>query len=147
MEKQEKGNDEVFLSKIFLIALQFLFPLFFLGIYALFDYYLLDWLREHYSVIVLFIYAGLSIIFFATPVGMIKYFSKTRMFNQWLLPLPYVLLPVVINAIHYSELGWRLQPLIHFITVVFYCLPLILASLIVALTLTIKDRKRTASQY
>ena len=83
---------------------------------------------------------------YAIPVFGLIYFVKKRPFNQWLLFVGFTLPPLLtflysyFRPVNYSP--EYLQYLMASLILIFYSAPFMVISLIIALVITIRDRRR-----
>jgi len=111
-----------------------------IGIYALYPFLLavtmvaLDIVDAYLTFDDRFLYIAL-IIYYITPLCGFFYFIKKRPFNQWLLPLGFIPMPIPIFIYEYIYF----RRIISFRIITEYIAPFIIISLIIALILSIID--------
>lgn len=73
------------------------------------------------------------------------YFIIKRPFNQWILCVGFVLTPVLPFIHDFIHPGW-FQYLATALALVYYTIPFVVVSLIIALIITLKDRHKATSR-
>lgn len=84
-------------------------------------------------------YGFLIVSYILTAYGFC-YFVKKKPFNQWLLFMGFVPVPLLPYLYEYHNPGW-FQYIGTALAIIFYTIPCIVASLIIALTISLKNRK------
>ena len=87
-----------------------------------------------------------SILLFACytlPLFGFYYFIKRRPFNQWLLLVGFLLCPIMPLIYETAHPAMSFQYLGTWLFILFYALPFLVISFVIALILTIKGKKRT----
>ena len=88
------------------------------------------------------IYYGFLAVYYASPFIGFYYFAKKRPFNQWLLFVGFALVPVYQFIYEYLDPPVRFQYLGAVISLILYALPFIIISLIFALIISKKDKRK-----
>jgi len=131
------------MKKATLIGIYTIYPLVLVVIYTLLSKYMYhsgDGFY-HYSDNE-FILFGFFAVCYAFPFCGFYYFAKKRPFNQWLLFVGFTLVPAFSFIYEYLDPPSNFQYLNAIITTVLYAIPFIIISLIFALVISIKDRRK-----
>jgi hypothetical protein len=80
--------------------------------------------------------------FYVPPVCGICYFIVKKPFNQWLLPVGFVPVPLLFLIYEYSLQRDIWRYLVSALVTAYYFIPFIVLSLIVALIITIHNKRR-----
>ena len=75
------------------------------------------------------------------PLYGFAYFIKKRPFNQWILPIGFIPVPLLPFIYEYNRPGW-FQYLGTALALYFYVFPFILISIIIALIITIENERK-----
>jgi len=87
-----------------------------------------------------FILYGILALCYALPFCGFYYFAKKRPFNQWLLCVGFLLVPVFPFIYEYFKPPGKFQYMAAVISMIFYAVPFVTLSLIFAHIISIKDR-------
>jgi len=74
------------------------------------------------------------------PLYGFYYFIKKRPFNQWILPIGFIPVPLLPFIYEYNRPGW-FQYLGTALALYFYVFPFFLISIIIVLVITIKNKR------